>query len=217
MKRETEEKLNYKLLVEGKDDQSVIWGLAAKFNLTENYEVIDCGNYERVIESLPVRIKSSNVKVIGIIVDADDNLANKWESIKQSLSKLDYQLPAKIPIGGLIIANSKLFDVKVGVWIMPNNDINGKIEDFIKFLIPKKDCLSEIAENALENIESKNLNKYKPKDKAKAFIHTWLAWQEKPGNRMGTAITANYFNLDVEECNKFISWLKLLFNKQEKE
>lgn len=213
---EEKREFSKKLLVEGKDDQSVIWSLAKKFSLAKNFDIIDSGNYEKAIKSFPVQIKSSGIEAVGIIVDADEDLGSKWESIKQSLRKLDYQFPAQMPIDGLILENSKSFDVKVGVWIMPNNDINGKIEDFVKFLIPEQDSLSMVADKTLKQIESENLNKYELKDKAKAFIHTWLAWQEKPGNRMGTAITANYFNLDSVECDKFIYWLKLLFNNEEK-
>lgn len=214
---ERKERYNKKLLVEGKDDQSVIWSLAKKFALIENFDVIDCENYEKAIDSLPLRIKSSGINTVGIIVDADEDLESKWKSIIQRLQKYGYQIPVQIPIEGLIIEKSNDFDVKVGVWIMPNNNTKGKVEDFVRFLIPDNDNLREVTDNTLEFIESKKINKYEPKDKAKAYIHTWLAWQKTPGQRMGTAITSNYFNLDVEECHNFINWLKLLFNKEEKD
>ena len=48
--------------------------------------------------------------------------------------------------------------------------------------------------------------------KSKAFIHTWLAWQEDPGTPMGLAITKKYLSTnDKVLCNSFIEWLNLLF------
>ena len=37
------EKYTQKLLVEGNDDQHVIWALCEKFNIPEVFDVIDCG------------------------------------------------------------------------------------------------------------------------------------------------------------------------------
>jgi len=46
---------------------------------------------------------------------------------------------------------------------------------------------------------------------SKAVIHTWLAWQEKPGRPLGTAITARYLDPNVPQVDVLVSWLKKLF------
>jgi hypothetical protein len=55
------------------------------------------------------------------------------------------------------------------------------------------------------------LNKYKSVHKAKARIHTFLAWQEEPGVSMGNAIAKSYLRADSEQAVLFVDWLRRLF------
>lgn len=48
----------------------------------------------------------------------------------------------------------------------------------------------------------------------KAFIHTWLAWQESPGRPMGQAITAHCFEYNAPLANLFVEWLRNLFEQE---
>jgi hypothetical protein len=66
-----------------------------------------------------------------------------------------------------------------------------------------------VTDHVLENRQSfKSFTKAK---KPKAVLHTWLAWQEKPGLPIGTAITAKYLKTDHPVVDDFINWLKRLF------
>ena len=56
------EKFNQKLLVEGNDDQHVIWALCLKFSIRESFDVIDCNDIDQIIEQLPVRFKQSEIE-----------------------------------------------------------------------------------------------------------------------------------------------------------
>jgi hypothetical protein len=143
---------------------------------------------------------------IGIMIDADIDLQARYISIKNKLSA--FNLPDKLPENGLIIENE---EQKIGIWIMPNNNLNGMLEDFIAFLVPENDELMPVAENTLQNIENKKLNKYSETHKSKAKIHTWLAWQEEPGKPLGQSITNKALSTDSDICREFIEWLKLLF------
>ena len=60
-------------------------------------------------------------------------------------------------------------------------------------------------------LENKELNKYKSVHKAKARIHTFLAWQEEPGVSMGNAIAKSYLRADSEQAVLFVDWLRRLF------
>ncbi|MGF7232950.1 DUF3226 domain-containing protein [Arachidicoccus sp.] len=203
------EKFNSKLLVEGKDDQHVIWALCAKFNLAQNFDVIDCEGITNLLEQIPVRFKQSGINTIGIIVDADSNLQSRWNSLKDLLKAQGFNLPHDLPAEGLIEKNAD--NKRIGVWIMPNNNLNGMLEDFISFLIPQNDNLLPVVKATLQDIEDKNLNKYRGTHKSKAVIHTWLAWQEVPGTPIGSSITKSYLTTNVESCFQLINWLKLLF------
>ncbi|MDR2756161.1 MAG: hypothetical protein LBC20_10685 [Planctomycetaceae bacterium] len=204
-----QETFNQKLLVEGKDDQHVIWALCQQFNIKESFDVIDCGGVANLLEQIPQRLKQSGIESLGIIVDADIDLNARWQSIKNLLTVHQFEIPDQLPEEGLICQNAD--GITFGVWVMPNNKVNGMLEDFIAFLVPESDPLLPIAADVLNDIESRNLQKYSRNYKAKAQIHTWLAWQEEPGTPLGQSITKRYLSTDTETCLRLINWLKGLF------
>ena len=206
----TNEKYSKKLLVEGNDDQHVIWALCEKFNIPEVFDVIDCAGIENLYESIPVRFKQTGIETIGIIIDADVNLNDRWEYVKNVLSNQGFKVPENLPQGGLILSNG---NVKMGVWIMPSNNTNGMLEDFVSFLIPQDDKLLPIVDTTLNKIENEKLNKYSLIHKSKAKIHSWLSWQEDPGTPMGLSITKRYLTTDNASCRQLINWLKKLFTE----
>jgi hypothetical protein len=94
---------------------------------------------------------------------------------------------------------------------MPDNSLPGMLEDFVRMLIPQGDELASEADGVLSTIEDKGLQRYAPQDRSKAFIHTWLAWQEEPGRPMGAAITRKYLIPDSSQADVFAAWLRRLF------
>lgn len=203
------EKFNKKLLVEGNDDQHVIWALCEKFKINEAFDVIDCEGIEKLFDQIPVRFKQSNIDTIGIIIDADSDLQLRWNHLKQLLNAQGFVLPEILPESGLIL--SELGRITIGVWIMPNNNLNGMLEDFINFLVPPDDALFPIINENLNEIERKQLNKYKLIHKSKAIVHSWLSVQEDPGTPMGLSITKRYLTTDDNICKKIIGWLNDLY------
>lgn len=201
-------KFNKQLLVEGNDDMHVIMALCQKFSVTENFEIIDCKGIDKLFTQIPIRLKQSGFETLGIIIDADTEIKNRWSTLQSIFSKQGISLPNEIPNEGLILKTNSL---TIGVWIMPNNDLNGMLEDFISFLIPKEDKLLPVANQTLEAIEKEKLNKYIPAHKSKALIHSWLSWQEDPGTPMGLAITKKFLTTQEEICKKLISWLSVTF------
>lgn len=204
------ENFNKKLLVEGNDDQHVIWALCEKFKISENFDVIDCEGIGKLYEQLPIRFKQSSIETIGIIVDADTELSDRWISLKTVLTNIGFAIPKDLPENGLIYKDNNL-NIKIGVWIMPNNNLNGMLEDFMSFLVPKDDKLLPIVNQTLENIENQNLNPYSLIHKSKVVIHSWLACQADPGTPMGQSITKKYLSTDEETCKKLTNWLAELF------
>jgi len=202
------EKYTRKLLVEGNDDQHVIWALCEKFNIPEEFDVIDCGGIDNLYESISLRFKQASVETVGIIIDADIKLNNRWLYIRNLLSNQGFKMPEDLPNDGLILSND---NVKVGIWIMPNNDTSGMLEDFVSFLVPQNDKLLPIVDATLNEIENQKLNEYSLIHKSKARIHSWLSWQEDPGTPMGLSITKRYLTTDNESCKRLINWLQKLF------
>ena len=201
--------LNQQLLVEGNDDKHVIWALCEKFAIVQNFEVIDCKGINLLQEQITVRLKQSDIRTIGIIVDADADLQKRWNSISSIISEQGFHCPPEIPSEGFIVLKG---EIKIGIWIMPNNNTTGMLEDFISFLVPVDDKLFLRSNATLSQMEQENINRYSLTHKSKALIHTWLAWQSDPGTPMGLAITKKYLTNTEENCSVFIKWINDTFN-----
>ncbi len=209
--------LSKQLVVEGKNDQHVIWNLCLRHNVPENFSVQVAGNdinpeggIDELLDSIPVRLKMAGLQTLGIVLDADYSAQSRWDAITHRLRESGYNNTAQTPdpLGSIITQERK---PTVGIWIMPNNQVPGILEDFVAQLIPQDDPLGQKVESVLTDIESVNLQRYAAVSRPKAFIHTWLSWQERPGQPMGQAITANVLRHDNAIALSFISWLHRLF------
>ena len=152
------DKTNQFLLVEGKDDEHVIYALCKKFKVPGTFQVIDSKGIENLFNQIPVRLKSG-INSLGIIIDADLDINSRYLRLKQIFGPIDFNLPEEMPKNGLIISNPE--DIKIGIWIMPNNQISGMLEDFISFLVSNDDKLMPVVDETLNKIENDSLNKYK--------------------------------------------------------
>ncbi|MBI5082412.1 MAG: hypothetical protein HZB17_14090 [Chloroflexi bacterium] len=202
----------YQLLVEGKDDVKVIGALCAKHTLPNviNIETPKDEGIEALLRQLPIKLREENWRTLGIVVDADQDISARWQAVKDRLAANGYaDIPSSPPLTGWI---SSTLPKRVGVWLMPDNRNLGMLEDFARHLIPNNDPLLPKAEKVLSEIESEKFNRYSLVHRPKALIHTWLAWQEKPGMPMGQAITAQVLLHNAEISNSFIAWLKRLFD-----
>ena len=209
-----QESHSYKLLVEGNDDQHVVWALCEKHNVPKSFDVIDCGSIDNVLKEFKLRLKLADINSrIGIVVDADVNLKSRWDSVVAILKNMGkYECDnIVLPQDGLILEPTDSCYPKVGVWLMPNNNQNGMLEDFVVALATPDDVLMKKSEDVLTKLEAEGIQKYKPVHRSKAKIHTYLAWQDVPGRPMGLAITANILNSDSELAMKFANWLKEMF------
>lgn len=196
------------LLVEGKDDLHVFSNIFEKHSVKRSFKPEDKDGDE-IYKSIPIYLKT-DVSTIGIVIDADENINSKWNKLKSILSASGYELP-KLPSPTGTIIKKESFP-KVGIWIMPDNNANGMLEDFVKQLVPKDDLLMDYVEHSLDKLEIKGINKYKAVHKSKARIYTWLAWQETPGTPMGLAIKKTFLDTNKELCLKFVDWINKLFN-----
>lgn len=200
-----------KLLVEGNDDLHVITNIRKKYQLNDNFEAVDCKGVDRVADTLLSYIKS-RTEVVGIVVDADDKLNSRWESLRKVLIEQEYVVPEYVDVSGTIIQGTGR-KPKIGVWLMPDNvQEPGMLEHFVAKLIPPNDKLKPFAEETLAKLEADGLNGYKLIHASKALIHTWLAWQKDPGTPMGQAITKTYLKHNPDLCQRFVKWLDNLFN-----
>jgi hypothetical protein len=208
------------LFVEGRDDQHVVWALCKAHAVVENFEVkrpieqtAKADGIDQLFLLFEKQLQIGVATAVGIMLDANSDLDGRWRSILNCIQKTNsnYQLPDNPDITGTIIDSPDGYAPRLGIWIMPNNQLSGELEDFVSWLIPDKDALAPYAENVLTQIEANDLHHYRHKH-SKAFVHTWLAWQEQPGMPMGQAITAKALSADSPIAQIFIRWLNQLFN-----
>ncbi len=203
------------LLVEGMNDLHVISALCQKYNVPKTFSIQlpnenKTQGVEALLLGLPIRLKEPYLQTLGIVVDADQSLQARWQAISNKLKLVGYDNIPKTPsTEGWIYEQIEL--PKIGVWIMPNNQLIGELEDFVSYLIPDDDQLQLKANEILNEIETLKINGYSKEDRAKAFIHTWLAWQKQPGMPMGLSITANVLKNNSAIAELFINWLNQLY------
>ena len=204
-----------KLLVEGKTDQHVVWALCEHYQVEENFNVVDCDGINNLLDELKMRLTNpSNVKTIGVILDADNDLDARLEQIRNIIKPYGYETPKKSPPTGLICSSPDTMFPKLGFWLMPDNVNFGMVEDFALSLAPDDDPLLTEAESVLRHIEELGVQKYIPNHRSKAKIHTYLAWQDEPGAPIGQSITKRVFNPDYPLANVFVqNWLIPLFRQ----
>jgi hypothetical protein len=197
------------LLVEGSDDLHVISSLMQHHNVPELFQIVAQEGINALLEALPVRLKASGAKCVGIVIDANTSIDARWASIRSILLNAGYvNVPGTPDALGTIIEDDE--KPRVGIWIMPDNRIPGMLEDFASFLIPSSDTLGRRARVALESIPPEE-RLFPKAHLSKAFIHTWLAWQEHPGTPMGLAITKKYFDATADGAKLFLQWIERLF------
>lgn len=211
------------LLVEGSDDRHVFKSLLGYHHVAcvfrgqpeydqiplELIEIIDREGIDRLLETLEVVLIASGERRVGIVVDADTDLAARWQSLRNKLIEFGYNtVPMNAGHEGTILQQEGL--PIVGIWIMPDNLVAGRLEDFLRFLIPSNDLLWPMAENIVEQVIVTD-RRFPEEHKSKALIHTWLAWQRKPGRPMGIAITARYLDPTAPHAQQLINWLRRLF------
>lgn len=213
-------KMDAHLLVEGKNDLHVISALCKKHRVGQTFDIqppkrndLDRGGIDQLLKRFHFQLRASDKRAIGIVLDADDNLLGHWQKVLDSIKKVrpHYVLPSQPDPTGTIIAAPHNYEPHLGIWLMPDNQNLGTLEDFVAYLIPPEGQLRPYADEVLNKIETANLNLYRHK-RSKAFIHTWLAWQKEPGQPMGTAITAKALSADSPIALSFINWLNRLFN-----
>lgn len=198
-------------ITEGKNDVYVLHHLFSHYDIPEG--VVDFKPFEgieRLLVALPEQLRQSELERLEIVVDADINLDSRWQALRARLAKAGYKtVPIRPANEGTIIQEEEL--PVVGIWLMPDNQLPGMLEDFVSFLVPLNDPLGARASECLQHIPPPE-RRFSDSHLAKAHVHTWLAWQEEPGTPLGSAISKRYFDAEAAHAKKLINWISKLFN-----
>jgi hypothetical protein len=220
----------YVMLVEGPDDFHVIQHLLTAHQVNDQVlyhleghrlkdPVLGRDNIvfkaregvQNVLDYLSQQLRiTGDLQAMGVVVDADLDLSARWQSLRDVLIKSGYaDIPKEPNPSGIILVQEE--KPLVGLWIMPNNTLPGMMEDFFRLLVPADDVLWKRAKLCVDQIpETERL--FGKNALMKAHVHTWLAWQERPGLPMGQAINNRYLNPNAPEAILLVNWLLRLFD-----
>lgn len=223
---------NSLLIVEGVGDQSFINAFLECEGLNIDLDVrvvtapdIDSDiNYttkQAVFQSLSTVIKQLNdgrYTRIGILVAMDYAQQSRKPIKQQNLEQLSSALnPHNFRLDvqstdakGLFFRNPD-FDHPIAVWLMPNNQDEGYLEDWIESCIADKQAsYFDSAEQFVNDVSNAHL---KPHVTTKAKVYTWLAIQPKPSQDLSRCLSPKYDLVDRNSTDyqKFKHWLIATF------
>lgn len=164
-----------------------------------------------LVKAFPTALKQSGLQRLGVVVDCDPEkgMCARWQQWSNLARNAGYDVVPKTPAQqGTILFREG--GPALGLWVMPDNQGEGLLEDFVGFLVPPGDAMWEWADKCLDQVPPCP-SRFKPSHRAKARIHSWLAWQEEPGTPMGSAITQRYLDAHAAHALRFVAWLRLLF------
>ena len=196
------------LLVEGKDDEQFVYHLHNCLKLNLSAEIRPTGGVNYLLKQLRAEVQQPGRKILGAIVDADEDLNERWRKIVYLLSERGIGAPSTPNPSGTIIPSENMYP-KIGIWIMPDNQSSGELEDFVFNLIDSNDEGKSLAHKYIDNIPD-YLQKFKNK-RTKAELIAWLANTSRPG-KIGASIQDGNFDINKPIANEFTNWLTRLFD-----
>jgi hypothetical protein len=194
------------LLVEGADDEHVVRRLCERQQDMPDFDIIDKRGFPNLKAAIGPEIKAPGRTALGILVDADDDIEARWNAIAYRLRQAAIDLPPQPTTqGGTVIEGTP----RVGVWLMPDNQSAGELEDFIRRLIPAGDPVWPRAEGYIDGIPADD-RQFAAGKILRAKLHAWLATRAEP-RKMGAAIGVGDLDATDPLATQFVAWLRRLF------
>jgi len=211
------------LHVEGEDDKHSLIHLLIRHELPfdqrplpDHLPLIKVhSGVDKLLDVFVESVQFSKCFPAGFVLDADlasnaKGLSSRWSAIADRLRKLGVEPPAMIPPSGLVIPVPK-YRTTVGVWIMPDNQRDGRLEEFLHDLITEGDPLISFAEESAQHARDVLGALFSQTHQSHASLYTWLAWQAEPGCSYGQALKARYLRHDSATALKFVDWFRSLY------
>lgn len=176
------------------------------------FKVQACDGYPEIVNVLGRLVTDVEYSQIGVVFDADLDLAGRWASLRDLLSQHGYIAPADLAPHGTTIEHPGDL-ATIGVWLMPDNELPGMLEHFVEFLVPDRahnDSWTK-AQTVVQGLEPHERD-FKDAALQKAIVHTWLAWRDEPGTPLGQAVTKRYLDPGAKHGQCLADWLTNLFD-----
>ena len=191
--------------MEGPDDLHVVRHLCQYHRPIPEFEIRPKEGISELTASIRAHVKEPGRIALGIMVDANNNPEARWRSITGKLDSAGIDAPATIAAEGTVIESSP----RVGIWLMPDNQSEGELEDFVTSLVPGADPVWPLATAFVDGIPSEH-RKFNPTKESRARLAAWLATREDP-RQMGLAIKTGDLDASQPPAPSFIEWLRRTF------
>lgn len=168
------------------------------------FDVLVKNNNVELLRSISGEIKTEGREVVGILIDSDNDVAARWQAVRNRLPD-GYSLADRPTLSGAVIETLP----RVGVWLMPDNSSAGELEDFVSQMVPDYDPVWPRAERYIDDIPATD-RKFSSSKVSRAKVYAWLATRRDP-RRMGEAIRTRDLAVDGDLCQAFVEWLRKLF------
>lgn len=205
------------LIVEGVTEQRMIPELieanGIRWELDDKTRIVHIeklGGLENLTpEFIDTQLQASGLKNLGIIIDADENPEQQWKKIRDRCNRCECNLPLHLSREGLVQNLER--GVRFGIWMMPDNTKQGMLETFLSYLIPdREDAIWEFAQKSAIQASEYGAS-FKKSHRDKANIHTWLAWQDPPGEQLHRAVKQKIFEGQHPRAKVFVQWFRDLY------
>ncbi len=214
----TNPSLSKRCIVEGPDTSAVVIALLRRYtNWPQKSD--DAPVYILPESSINSALKHSSLiaefqatgrTATGLVVDAEQDRAAVWRNIRAFATARFNEVPEELPNAGLILVDNE--GRRFGLWLMPDNQSNGMLEDFVRVLVPDhRDPLWAHAVDSVAKARAELGAPCKDVHVPKAHIHAWLSFQNPPGLRMGPAISNKILDPEGNRAEPFIRWFTQLF------
>jgi len=209
------------LVVEGTHDKWAVQSLISKHVVWPNSrEESDwpvnietppgTGGYTGVIKKGYLSSRIKNYDTVGVIMDADDIVQGRYESLLAICHPFFPNLPKNPGKNGTIASNPE--GKRLGIWLMPDNESDGNLEIFLKFLVPESQKpVWDFAVKSFSDARALGATCKEP-DFNKANLYTYLAWHDAPGQSVRQALTCKVLDAQSQHAQKLISWFKELYS-----
>jgi len=217
------------LLVEGASDQKFFHQLLSELPSTPEIEPKiprdrDAQIYRNGLQPLYRQLElqlglliRGQIGKLGVIVDADhiaqaDNgFANRRSQLVDLLGEHDFVITPAPEANSQGEVFKHPSGAEVGIWIMPNHQSDGMIEDlFMGAVKPEQQPLLQYAADVIDNLGEHKA--FAAHHESKAKLSTWLAWQQEPGISPSYAYHKDLFDKESDGFAALSGWLRRVFD-----
>nr|VFK37292.1 MAG: hypothetical protein BECKSD772F_GA0070984_101339 [Candidatus Kentron sp. SD]VFK42367.1 MAG: hypothetical protein BECKSD772E_GA0070983_101635 [Candidatus Kentron sp. SD]VFK79441.1 MAG: hypothetical protein BECKSD772D_GA0070982_10507 [Candidatus Kentron sp. SD] len=206
------------LAVEGKDERNFFEAMLRQLDI-QGVQLVDIGGkdqFKTKFSTLYNLDGFQEVRSLGLIRDAEDKAADAaFSSICSILKKYHLPMPdaPNTVIGG---KNQQGKDIRIGIFIMPNNADQGMLEDLCLKSVREErvfSCVEQYMDCCLSALPEDE----RPRNHAKAKVQTYLAARKEIVNSLGVGAQAGHWEFDHGCFNDIKRFLRTLFNVSEKQ